>query len=64
MSLREPSLAGDALAALDGAALVQHVLRRAVGMQDGALFVGQHDGTAKRLEGFNHPRTRDGTLST
>ncbi len=29
-------------------------------MQDGAVFVGQHDGTAERIEGFGHPRAHDG----
>ncbi len=50
----------DALGALNGAALAQHVLRRAVGMQDSAVFVGQYDGTAERIEGFSHPRALDG----
>jgi hypothetical protein len=55
----ELSLAG-CLRALYGAALVQHMFCRTVGMQDGAVFVGQHDGTAERIKGFGHPRARDG----
>jgi hypothetical protein len=29
-------------------------------MQDGAVFVGQHDGTSERIESFGHARTLDG----
>jgi hypothetical protein len=28
-------------------------------MQYGAVFVGQYDGTAERIEGFGHPRAHD-----
>jgi hypothetical protein len=29
-------------------------------MENGAVFVGQHDSTAERIEGFGHPCTLDG----
>jgi hypothetical protein len=32
----------------------------AVGMKDGAVFVGQYDGTAERIQGFGHPLAHDG----
>lgn len=37
-----------------GAAVLQHVLRRAVGMQDAALTVGQHDAAPQRIECLGH----------
>jgi hypothetical protein len=50
----------DAFGALNGAAFVQHLLSRVVGVQDSAAFVGQHDGAAEYIEGFGHARALDG----
>jgi hypothetical protein len=50
----------DALRALNGAAPVQHVFCHVVGTKDGAVFVGQCNGTAERIEGFSHPLAHDG----
>jgi hypothetical protein len=50
-----------ALRALNKAALVQQLFCRAIGMKDGAMFVGQQDGTPKRIDGFRHPLAHDGS---